>query len=110
MQRQEQIATGIASLSPYACFTLFSSQLAATDLVSEARFVAAAERFDNEYFPEGTSTYSGPQWNEKPTFSYTEPTVNERMKSSITPLSLLLMFTALFLVGGYVAFLRYDVR
>jgi ABC-type transport system involved in multi-copper enzyme maturation permease subunit len=110
VQRQEQIATGIASLSPYVCFTLFASQLAATDLGSEAKFIAATERFYNEYFPEGISLFSGPQWNEKPAFSYTEPTVNERMKSSITPLSLLLMFTALFLVGGYVAFLRYDVR
>jgi len=101
VQRQEQIATGIASLSPYVCFTLFTSQLAATDLVSEARFVDAVERFDNEYLF---------NYNDKPTFLYTEPTVSERLESSIIPLSLLLLFTALFLVGGYVAFLRYDVR
>ena len=43
-------------------------------------------------------------------FSHTELTVNERLKSGFVPLCLLLLFTTLFLMGGYAAFLRYDVK
>ena len=103
VRRQEQITEGIASLSPYACFTFFATRLAGTNGESEARFIAAVERFSYD------------EWElkrnqENPNFSYTEPRVSDRLKSALAPLSLLLLFTAVFLVGGYAAFLRYDVR
>ena len=111
LRKQEQIASMIASLSPYASFALFATRLAGTDLENEDRFIAATERFYNEYF-EGTSivSVSGRQREEKAVFSYSEPTLGERLKSSIAPISILLLFTSLFLVGGYVAFLRSDVK
>jgi ABC-type transport system involved in multi-copper enzyme maturation permease subunit len=111
LRKQEQIAEWIASLSPYASFTLFATRLAGTDLGSEDKFIAATEQFYDKYF-EGTSVFSasGRQRKEKLSFLYTEPTVGERLKSGLAPLAILLLFTALFLVGGYVIFLRGDVK
>ena len=120
VDKQEQIAAAIASLSPYACFTSFVTQLAGTDSRSEAQFIATAERFDNEYFDDlnrvlqhtlpHIQTDSPIEKRNEINFSYTERTVNERLKSGFVPLALLLLFTTLFLIGGYAAFLRYDVR
>ena len=109
--KQEQISAGIASISPYACFTLFAARLAGTDLGSEDKFVAATERYYNEYF-EGTSVVFTPgrPREEKPAFSHNEPALGERLRSGIAPLSILLLFAALFLIGGYVVFLRSDVK
>jgi hypothetical protein len=109
--KQEQISAGIASISPYACFTLFAARLAGTDLASEDKFIAATERYCNEYF-RGTSVIFSPgrSREEKPVFSYSEPALGERLRSGIAPLSILLLFTALFLIGGYVIFLRGDVK
>jgi len=111
LRKQEQIAEWIASLSPYASFTLFATRLAGTDLGSEDEFIAATEQFYDKYF-EGTSEFSasGRQREEKLNFLYTEPTVSERLKSGLAPLSILLLLTALFLVGGYVIFLRGAVK
>jgi ABC-type transport system involved in multi-copper enzyme maturation permease subunit len=111
LRKQEKIAAGIASLSPYASFALFAARLAATDLGSEDKFIHAAERFYNEYF-QGTSviSVSGRKRDEKLAFSYTEPTVGERLKSGFAPFCILLLFTALFLMGGYVIFLRSNVK
>ncbi len=111
VQRQEQAAATIATLSPYACFAFFVTQLAATDPESEARFIASAERFHfDEYYPNGTSWVSKPGWDEKPVFSYTELGTSNLLKTGMAPLALLLLFTILFLVGGYAAFLQYDVK
>ena len=111
VQRQEQAATTIAALSPYACFVFFVTHLALTDPESEARFIASAERFHfDEYYPEGTSWVSKPQWDQKPVFSHTELGTSALLKTATAPLTLLLLFTTLFLIGGYAAFLRYDVR
>ncbi len=111
LRKQEQIGAGIALLSPYASFTLFATRLAGTDLGSEAKFVEAAERFYNKYF-EGTSIVGTAerQSDEKLIFSYAEPTVGERLRSGLGPLIILLLFTTLFLIGGYVAFLRGNVK
>ena len=105
VQRQEKIAVGIASLSPYACFTFFASRLAGTGLNSEDHFVAAVKRFEEAYFSEENGSDE-----EKSEFFYGERRVTDRLKSSLPHLSLLAVFTVLFLVGGYARFLRYDVR
>lgn len=120
VDKQEQVAAAIASLSPYACFTSFVTQLAGTDSRSETQFIATAERFDNEYFDDlnwvlqhtlpHTKTETSIDRRNEINFSHTELTVNERLKSGFAPLCFLLLFTALFLVGGYAAFLRYDVK
>jgi len=111
LREQEQISVWIASLSPYACFTLFATRLAGTDLESEDKFIAASEQFYNKYF-EGVSIISTPerQGEEELKFTYNEPSLGERLGSSLAPLSILLLFTALFLIGGYVIFLRSDVK
>lgn len=111
LQKQEQIASGVAYLSPYASFTLLTTRLAGTDLGSDANFIAATERFYNEYF-EGTSiiSVSGGERGKKLIFSYSEPNLGKRLKSSLAPFSILLFFTALFLVGGYVIFMRANIK
>ena len=109
VQRQEHIATEIACLSPYACFVFFVSQLAAADSGSEAKYIAASEQFDKEYFAKVTLAGKD-KVSEKPSFLYSEPTVNERLRSGFVPLFLLLLFTILFLVMGYITFLKSDVR
>ena len=114
IRRQEQIAAGIAALSPYACFTFFATQLAASHIENEAKFIAATERFENEYFADTPSYFqtvvSPEQGYEKSTFLYTDPTVKERLESGFGFLSLLLLYTGLCLIGGYAAFMRYDVK
>lgn len=114
IQKQEQIAAGIAVLSPYACFTFFATQLAASHFKNEAKFIAATERFENEYFADTPSYFqtivSPGQGTEKSTFFYTESTVPERLKLALGSLSLLMLYTGLCLVGGYAAFMRYDVK
>ena len=120
VQRLEQISTAIASLSPYACFTSFVTQLAGTDSRSDAQFIASADRFDREYFDElnkalqntlpHTGTEAPIEKGDGAIFSHTELTVNERLKQCFVPLCLLILFTTLFLIGGYAAFLRYDVK
>ena len=114
IRRQEQIAAGIAALSPYACFTFFATQLAASHFENEARFIAATERFENDYFADIPSYFqtvvSPGQGTEKSTFFYTELAVSERLKLALGPLSLLLLYTGLCLMGGYAAFMRYDVK
>ena len=114
IRKQEQIAAGIAVLSPYACFTFFATQLAASHFGNEANFLAATERFENEYFADIPSYFqtvvSPGQRAEKSTFFYTEPAVPERLKLALGPLSLLLLYTGLCLIGGYAAFMRYDVK
>ena len=111
VQRQERVAAGIATLSPYACFVFLATQLAATDPESEARFIVSAERFHfDEYYPDGTSWVSKPEWDEKPVFSYTELGTSNLLKTGMAPLALLLLFTTLFLMGGYAVFLQYDVK
>jgi ABC-type transport system involved in multi-copper enzyme maturation permease subunit len=111
LQRQEQIGAGMALVSPYASFTLFATRLAGTDLASEAKFIEAAEQFYNKYF-EGTSivSASGRQREEELLFSYSEPAIDERLRSALAPLVVMLLFTALFLVGGYVVFLHKSVK
>ena len=114
IRRQEQIAAALAALSPYACFTFFATQLAASHFGNEANFLAATERFENEYFADTPSYFqtvvSPEQGDEKSTFFYSEPTVTERLKLALGPLSLLLLYTGLCLMGGYAAFMRYDMK
>ena len=114
IRRQEQIASGIAALSPYACFTFFATQLAASHFENDAKFIAATERFENEYFADTPSYFqtvvSPGEVTEKSFFFYTEPTIPERLKLALGPLSLLLLYTGLCLIGGYGAFMRYDVK
>ena len=114
IRRQEQTAAGIAALSPYACFTFFAAQLAASHFQNEATFIAATERFENQYFADTPSYFqtvvSPGEETEKSTFFYTEPTVPERLKLALGPLSLLLLYTGVCLIGGYAAFMRYDVK
>ena len=114
IRRQEHIAAGIAALSPYACFTFFATQLAASHSDNEAKFIAATGRFETEYFADTPSYFqtvvSPGQGTEKSTFFYTEPTVPERLKIALGSLTLLLLYTGLCLIGGYAAFMRYDVK
>ena len=106
VDKQEQIATGIAALSPYACFTSIVTQLASTDSRNESQFIATAERFDNEYFDDLNRVLQQTlphikietpiEKRNEVNFSYTGHTVNERLKSGFMPLALLLLFTTLF--------------
>jgi hypothetical protein len=50
------------------------------------------------------------QGEEKPIFSYKESAIGERLKSSLAPIIALLLFNALFLVSGYIIFLRSSVK
>lgn len=111
LRKQEQIAMSLASISPYAAFKFLSIRLAGTDLGSEDNFIEATELFYNEYF-EGTSVIStmGEQREQKLIFSYSGIGMGERLRSSVAPFSILLLFTALFLIGGYIIFLRSDVK
>jgi hypothetical protein len=103
IQRQEQIAKEISSLSPYACFMYLVNGLANTDAESHERFLTQTARFDGEYFSTENKN------NEKPRFHYEDAAVAERMKHSLPQLIILLLLNGLFLILGFVVFLRADV-
>jgi hypothetical protein len=48
--------------------------------------------------------------HELPPFDYHPPALSEVLRSAALDLGLLALFNILFFTGGFVAFLRYDVR
>lgn len=129
---QERLAFGLARLSPAAAFSLAAVELAGTALDLPRRYLDQArayqevfERFQKE--KSGGQSSSGMRMvvrfsdsepeeevtidpGELPAFAPEPPATAAVIRDALPDLGLLALFNALFFAGGFVAFLRYDVR
>ena len=127
---QERLAFGLSRLSPAAAFTLAASHLAGTSIRIKDHFEAEALAYQEAYgqfMLEKTGANMGGGLRvmmhsnrdeevqpidpyEMPAFAYSAPVLREVLPSAFIDLGLLALFNALFFIGAFVAFLRYDVR
>ncbi len=128
-QRQQELAFGLARLSPSAAMSLASATLAGTSLILPRHFLEQArayrevfERFqkDKGGTPGGIRVMvraSGDDQedaaidvSEMPVFAYQSPPAAVLLREAVFDLGLLALYNLLFFAGAFVAFLRYDVR
>ena len=128
-RRQQDLAFGLARLSPAAALSLASTTLAGTSLELPRQFLEQARAYSEvfERFKKEKGGVSGgirimvraagdePEdqaidTSEMPAFEYRSPTVAAVLREAIFDLGLLALYNLLFFTGAFVAFLRYDVR
>lgn len=128
---QENLAFGIARVSPAAGFSLAATRLAGTSLELKQHFIAATERYQKafaEFIVGKTGMNTGGQmviWRtqddgdskpvpintaELPAFTYEPMTTDDVLARAVPDLGILALLNLLFIGIGVVAFLRYDVR
>ncbi|MCP4664254.1 MAG: ABC transporter permease subunit [bacterium] len=128
---QERLAFGLARISPAAAFSIAALQLAGTALELPRHYLDQArayqrvfERFQKE--KTGGRSSGGVMMvmrvagqddeevaidpHELPAFDYQDPPAGRILRGAVFDLGLLVLFNVLFIAGGFVAFLRYDVR
>ncbi len=129
---QERLAFGLARLSPAAAFSIAAVELAGTALDLPRRYLDQARAYQ-EIFERFQKEKSGGQSSggvrmvvrfadseaeeevaidpaELPAFAPEPRSTAEAIRGAVPDLGLLALFNALFFAGGFVAFLRYDVR
>ena len=124
------VALSLARISPTASFSLAASDLAYTSMELRTSYIEAANAYQHEFaaFMQskdadfGGNRYRGHgrsadeeepdpiDTRELPLFSYQQPPVSEAIRASLPDLGLLFLFNAVFFVGAFVRFLRYDLR
>lgn len=132
-ERQISLAQNISRLSPVCSFIYAATNLAGTGVFDKIRFEQEAERFKDEFVrysedkvrevetslpAPGTQEYmkrlkendAKMNFSDKPTFAYHQQPLEERIRASLIDISFLLLFNALFFMGAYLSFLKYDVR
>jgi ABC-type transport system involved in multi-copper enzyme maturation permease subunit len=125
--RQNRIARTIMWLSPAATFANVATDLSGTGDETRTAWLGAVERYSSvlgsalfENPPQVTIRIGGmsmeleirklPSISELPTFA---PPKNETMTAiqrALPSIMVLMAYTVLFIIGGFVAFIRYDVR
>ena len=128
-QRQQDLAFGLARLSPAAALSLASTSLAGTSLALPRHFLEQARAYREVFdrFRKSKGSVSGgirvmvraageqPEEtaidpSEMPVFEYRPPPVASLLREAVFDLGLLALYNLLFFAGAFVAFLRYDVR
>jgi ABC-type transport system involved in multi-copper enzyme maturation permease subunit len=124
------VAFSLARISPTASFSLAASDLAFTSMELRSSYLEAASAYQREFaaFMRSKNVdYGGDVYirhgapvvveepepidtRELPLFAYEQPPVSEAISASAPDLGLLFMFNAIFFVGAFVKFNRYDVR
>ncbi len=126
---QERLALTIARLSPSAVFSLAATSLAGTSLDLKDHFRREATAYQSVYasfMKEKTGMIPGGRMmmriqvggeepkpinpTEMPAFVYHPLQLSDVLSGSMINMGILIVFNILFLIGAYVAFLRYDVR
>jgi len=116
LRRQMAISKTISSLSPLAAFTYLATDLANTGIQGERNFRRTVDIFKNEFV-----SYVGgklasqefldrPDVSDMPSFQYKPRAAAAVSRDDLIHLLLLALFNAVFLMGAYLSFLRYDVR
>jgi len=128
---QEQVAFGLARVSPSATFSLAAMTLSGTGIHLKDEFTRSAQRYQqafSEFLKEKTgvtpsgglifrvstdsTTKAKPQVQlaEIPVFTFDQPMLSAILGNAAIDFSILVLFNLVFFVGAFVAFLRYDVR
>lgn len=124
---QQKIALGISRISPTSVFSLAATDLAATSLDLQQRYLDEAvqyqetyARFIEEKSGSGPTIFFGGSQNEAeedpidplelPVFTFERPSASELIGKSLPDMGLLMIFNLIFFAGSFLAFLKYDVR
>lgn len=120
----EAITGVLHALSPFSCYTLAGAELTATGAMNQLYFTKKAGEYENaffaEYLPrkekearERDPSYTGSMRldvSDRPKFQFTDEGIGYRLAASATHTVFILIYTALFFLLAWKAFLRYDVR
>jgi ABC-type transport system involved in multi-copper enzyme maturation permease subunit len=129
LSSQQKFAINLSRISPVSCYTYIISEISSTGVNELNNILQNAERYQNsvkeniydkwtvkrvgniysywELTNEADRKKFSPQI---PNFNFKSTTLMEAISSSWVDILLLLIFNILFFAGGYVRFLKYDVR
>ena len=118
IDRQVWAAVWLSRISPTASLTYAAGEIADTGIREWRQFRGALHEYRIRFL-----NYAEDKWIEQarqgggdistedyPRFVYFRPGLRERLNAAIPDLGLLAVWNLLFLLAGYVVFLRYDVR
>ncbi len=120
----EVITALLQSMSPFSCYVLAGAECTATGAYNQVHFITEAQRYVStlyrDYLPgkEAQARRTDPQFTnttkldirDRPRFTYRDESISYRLLASFAHTVFLLVYTALFLLLAWKAFLRYDVR
>jgi len=121
---RELITALLHSLSPFSSYALAGAELTSTGALNQVDFYDKANRYVGmlyrEYLPKreqeaksrdpNFTTTTKLDIHDRPRFQYKEESVSYRLLASAAHTIFLLIYTVLFFVLAWKAFLRYDVR
>lgn len=118
VDRQVFAAVWLSRLSPAASLVYATGEITGTGIREQRRFRKALQDYRVRFL-----NYAEDKWIERarqgggeistadyPRFVYFRPELGDRLGAAMVDLGLLAVWSLLFFVVGYVAFLRYDVR
>ncbi len=118
VDRQVFAAVWLSRLSPTASLIYATGEITSTGVREWRRFRKALQEYRVRFL-----NYAEDKWIERarqgggeistadyPRFFYFRPKLGDRLGAALVDLGLLAVWSLLFFVAGYVAFLRYDVR
>ncbi len=128
---QENLAFGLARISPSAVFSLLSTSISATGVHLKDEYKRQAEQYQKQYaeFMKG-KTGRNPSGGfvfrmsmdddqqekkkintaEMPVFGFEQPPVRAALGSIVMDFGILALFNMVFFAGAFLAFLRFDPR
>ena len=124
IRKQMDIAEIISAISPFACFTYTVTDISNTGIDAQNRFIEAADRYSDEYFPGYVKMFE--QAFKFPTkkeryqflmkefpklldFRYSDKSLSQAVVDNIAYILAMLLFNVLFFMGAYISFLRSDI-
>ena len=115
LNRLINLSQNLCRLSPAASYVYITTALAQTGIADEYRYKQAVLRYRAEVFKHGRESDGAkivPARNniDKPHFFYRRLTLSESIQAISLDVAAITAFIALFFMGAYLAFLRYDVR
>ncbi|HIE27467.1 TPA: hypothetical protein EYP66_09290 [Candidatus Poribacteria bacterium] len=115
LNRLINLSQNLCRLSPAASYVYIATALAQTGISDEYRYKQAVLRYRTEVFEHGgdyreAKIVRAKNSVDKPRFGYRRLTLSESIQTISLDVAAITAFTALFFMGAYLAFLKYDVR
>ncbi len=114
---RQNVALGLARISPTASFSIAASELASTSLALRKAYLTSLKDYRpifHDFVPsfvdERVDIPGGIDPQELPVFQFRAPTTSAAIDKALPDIGLLILFNILLFLGAFVAFLRYDVR
>lgn len=122
-KHQERLATMFASVSPLADYVFISTGLAEAGIQADDEWDKQLRQYQTDVDPVLEKKYDDairrdPKFTHNdfldmrdvPRFQYRPPRLTDKLDAAMPYFGVLALFNILFLTGGWVSFLRYDVR